>query len=535
MTNGRSLLLLDQHPLRAAGLVVVLLALALGFQGTRGVWSPDEGYHVVIARTMLETGDWMIPRVVYQVYLDKPPLAHWGIAAGMWLLGANEWGARLSHAAWYVLTTLLVFMLGRSLWGARDGRLAGLLYATMLLPFVAANVVTPDTPLTFWTTAALAAFWLAHSGSGSRGEWWKVALGMALALGVLTKGPAALIPCGAMLAYLAASGALRRFFLSWGMALGALGFLTLGLSWYAYAGATLPGALEYLWNNHVVGRLVSPSYQRNPGLVGAVKVYLPVLLAGTLPASLVVPLALKRRWRAIAQRSFWQRLLDDPADLLLVCWIVVPCVVLAAASSKLALYVLPVFPGIALLSARLTRSEAAARGVAVSWLGLPARWTWPLWGWVTVLLALKLLGGVVDTRRDMRQLATHLREIVPSSPYEIVCVDLRCEGLAFYLEGVVERVTTASVPYPVFGGTEPLTAELGELPEASYHHLLVYEAKRDILVDELMAQYSGLCSDRLPLPHGRRAIVCRAAREPGAHIPPEPHQLGYPEAKVEGR
>jgi hypothetical protein len=236
------------------------------------------------------------------------------------------------------------------------------------------------------------------------------------------------------------------------------------------------------------------------------------------------------------QGAFWRRLRDDPANLLLVCWVVVPCVVLAAASSKLALYVLPVFPALALLCARLLRSETEARGGPVSWLGLPVRWSWPLGMWVAALLALKLAGGVVDTRRDMRQLAAHLREVVPTSPYEVVCVDLRCEGLVFYLQGVVERVTTSSAPYPVFGGTEPLTEELDELPGASYHHVLVYEAKRDDVLDELTAQYSGLCSDKpVPLPHDRRAIVCRAAREPGAAIAPEPHQLGRPREDAEGR
>jgi hypothetical protein len=79
----------------------------------------------------------------------------------------------------------------------------------------------------------------------------------------------------------------------------------------------------------------------------------------------------------------------------------------------------------------------------------------------------------------------------------------------------------------VFGGTEPLSEELGELPEAPYHHLVVYEAKRDTAMREAMARYTGLCSDDpIPLSHGRSAIVCRAAREVGAAIPPESHQLG---------
>jgi len=506
---------------------VLLAVLALGFQGTRGIWSPDEGYYAVIARTMLESGEWLIPHVVNQVWLDKPPLSNWGMAAGMWLLGINEWGARLSHALWYVLTTLLVFVLGRALWDERSGRLAAILYATMVLPFIAANVLTPDTPLTFWTTAALAAFWFARARAGPGAEWWKVALGVVLALGVWTKGPAALIPCAAMLVFLAATGALRSFFVSWGMVLGALGFLTIGLSWYAHVGVVVPGALEYVWDNQVAGRLVSASYQRHPGLAGAAEVYLPVLLGGTLPASAACWLALKRRWRTAIEVSFWQRLRNNPGDLLVVCWVVVPCLVLAAASSKLPLYVLPVFPAFALLCARLASSEAEARGVPVSWLGLPVRLSWPLAVWIAALLALKAAGGVVDTNRDMRQLAAQLGNVAPPAPFEVVCVDLHCEGLVFYLGGAVERVLLASPPYPMFGGNEPVREELRELPEAPYHHLLVYEAKTEAALRQRMARYRGLCSDDpIPLSHDRRAIVCRAAGEVGAAIAPEPHQLG---------
>ena len=517
----------DRQRLRPLALLLLLVVLALGFQGTRGVWSPDEGLHTVTSRTMLESGDWLIPRIVNQVYLDKPPLSLWGIAAGMWLLGANEWGARLAHAAWYLLTTLLVFVLGRALWDERSGRLAAILYATMLLPFVAANIVTPDTPLTFWTTASMVAFWFGRERSGPGAEWWKVVLGVALALGVWTKGPAALIPCAAMFVVLAATGALRSFFVSWGMVLGALTFLTIGLSWYAHVGAVVPGGLAYLWNNHVAGRLVSASLQRNPGLAGAIEVYLPVLLLGTLPASAACWLALKRRWKTVLRLSFWQRLRNNPGELLVVCWVIVPCLVLAAASSKLTLYVLPVFPAFALLCARLARSEAEARGVPVSWLGLPVRLSWPFAMWIAALLALKLIGGVADTDRDMRQLAAQLRPVVPPTPFEVVCIDLHCEGLAFYLGGAVERATLASIPYPVFSGNEPLSEELGELPGAPYHHLLVYKAEKNTAVRRALARYSGLCSDDpIALSHDRRAIVCRAAREVGAAIAPEPHQLG---------
>jgi 4-amino-4-deoxy-L-arabinose transferase-like glycosyltransferase len=527
MTRDHDSPLYSRQRRRAAGIVGLVLLLGFGFQGTRGIWSPDEGRHAVIARTMLESGNWLIPHVGLQVLLDKPPLSHWAMAAGMWLVGLNEWGARLSHALWYALTALLVFVLGRELWGARTGRLAAVLYATMLLPFVAANVLTPDTPLTFWTTASMAAFWFARPGAERHTRSWKVVLGCTLALGVLTKGPAALIPTSAMLVFLALSGGLGTFFLSWGLALGAVAFLAIGLAWYVHVGVTLPGALEYLWDNHVVGRLLTDSYRRSPGLAGAVKIYLPVLVEGTLPAALVLWLQLGRGWRRLLHAQFWQRLRRSPAELLVVAWIVVPCAILALASSKLPLYFLPITPAFALLCARLGLLEIETRRAPVTWIGLPVRSSWLLGAWIAVLLGLKLAGGMVDIDRDMRQLADHLREALPPTPFEIVCVDFRCEGLVFYLGGAVERVTSSSQPYPVFGGTEPIAEEFGELPETTYHHVVVYEADDERRVRRELAPYAALCSSApIVLPHNRLAMVCRAAKPTKPIIEPEPHHSG---------
>ena len=146
-----------------------LLALVLGlaFQGSRGVWEPDEGYYANVAVGMLRSCDWFFPRLNDLIFLDKPPLHYWGMATGMALLGINEWGARLSNAIWFAGTALVVELLGRRLWDSSAGRLAALLYATTLLPFLATNVLTPDTTLAFWAACGAYCYVMA-SGSSRR-------------------------------------------------------------------------------------------------------------------------------------------------------------------------------------------------------------------------------------------------------------------------------------------------------------------------------------------------------------------------------
>src|ERR1700724_4137311 len=51
-----------------------------------------------IARNMLTSGDWVTARLDGVVYLEKPPLIYWLIAASYATLGAHDWAARLPIA-----------------------------------------------------------------------------------------------------------------------------------------------------------------------------------------------------------------------------------------------------------------------------------------------------------------------------------------------------------------------------------------------------------------------------------------------------
>ena len=80
------------------GRIAVLLLLAFAFQGTRGLWEPDEGFYANAALGMIDSGDYLVPRLNGAPFLDKPPLIYWLQAAGVRLLGRSEWGLRLGHA-----------------------------------------------------------------------------------------------------------------------------------------------------------------------------------------------------------------------------------------------------------------------------------------------------------------------------------------------------------------------------------------------------------------------------------------------------
>ena len=70
------------------------------------------------------------------------------------------------------------------------------------VPGLAANVLTPDTLLVLWTTAASFSYWRWHESQPSGERWrWALLLGVSIGLALLTKGTAALVFVAPMVAF----------------------------------------------------------------------------------------------------------------------------------------------------------------------------------------------------------------------------------------------------------------------------------------------------------------------------------------------
>jgi len=239
--------------------IVVILALAFAFQGRRGIWQPDEGYYTGTAVTMAAKHSLLIPYLGEDdIFLDKPPLIYWGILAGMKVFGHTEFAARFFHGLSFALTCAAVGVLAWQLF--KDKRIAwasAVMYATMPVPLIAAHFITPDGLLALWTTLAGLCFWNSTQTTARRAGLWKLALAAVVGVGFLAKGPAVLIPCGAMFVFLLVRRrAVRYFWTAWSIPALAV-FCIIGLSWYAWISWRLPGAFDYLFNSQIWGRLVS--------------------------------------------------------------------------------------------------------------------------------------------------------------------------------------------------------------------------------------------------------------------------------------
>lgn len=488
-------------------LISILVILAFSFQGNRGIWEPDEGFYIGISRNMVETGDWVVPQMNLRPYLDKPPLVYWGSALAMKIFGFNEWAARLAHALWFILTALVVRAIGKSLWDVRTGNLAALIYAASPVPFVAAHIVTPDTPLTFWTTISMFAFWRCTTSKSVLADFgWKVLLGVGLGMAVLSKGPATFVFMAPMFVYLLVQKSLKQFLFQWGTVVSALLFVGIGGAWYAAVIYFTPGAAAYFFDNQILGRLVTEKYNRNPEWYAFLYVYFPVLLFGTLPWSVGWYPVIARKLKSDGNSPDALSWIRDPKVSFLALLTFVPLIIFSLASSRLPLYVLPLFVPLSLASARCWFLWKPR------WFGggLPRLAPAAIGSWLLLMLAVK--GGLAywPTDRDTRAYWNGIKDHVPDSRYELVVVNQRRHGLSFYTGGGVEWVTTKEHPYPTFYETESLEHETHELPTSSHHHIFLVREKEYESAKRLI-HARGLTFQEHPAPFDTRMLVCRPA------------------------
>ncbi|MBI2398886.1 MAG: glycosyltransferase family 39 protein [Xanthomonadales bacterium] len=400
---------------------ILALALLLGFafQGSRGLWEPDEGRYTQVAMEMLRSGDFITPRRHHHhLHPTKPPMTYWAIAAGVSVIGHSEWAVRAPHALAFALTVGLLFGIGRRLTPALPG-LPAAIHATTLLPFLAANLVTTDTLLTLMTTLGVFGYVGARWPlSTVHRVWpWVVLMWAGFGLAFVTKGPPGLLPLLAILVFDAsrAQCRTRQLFDPRGL----LVFVLLGLGWYLLVALRNPGLIGYLLREEVVARVASSEHDRFPQWWGGFYVYAPTLLLGALPW---LP-GLASRWRdGPWTRARWSAL--TPEAKLLACWIGLPLLVFLFARSRLPLYLLPLFPALALVLAR-------------SWLDQPHRLARRLaWLPATALLLVLVKAGAAQLHndKDMRAFAAEIVRVVPFAPGEVVFIDeVPRYGLGFYL------------------------------------------------------------------------------------------------------
>ncbi|MFH1864554.1 MAG: glycosyltransferase family 39 protein [Candidatus Eisenbacteria bacterium] len=442
-------------------LVVLAALLAFAFQGSRGLYETTEGRYAESAREMLETGDWLVPRLDYEPHWTKPPLTYWALAGGMALLGENEWGVRAAPAVAYLVIVATVFGLGAAMWGRRTAYVAALVYATCPFAVVAANSVSTDPFLAMWEALTALAYWKALRAGARSSRRWVVLLWLFAGLGFLTKGPPALLTLLAIFVYHGWRCSTRRPAPALTSPLGIPLFALVAFGWFIVVGVLHEGLLQHLISEEVVGRIADPGFNRNPEWYGPFVILLLPFTLGLGSWLFYWPHA----WTRVRAWTGWRARVREVVarDAVFFCllWAVVPMAVLLTSRSRLPLYVLPFVPALALVTGRAVVSRVAAAGRFRTVLRIAI---------VTaaVMLVVKGAAGRLESRSDIRPVYELIRS-AGCDEGRVYAYGLQKEhGLMFYLGGKMVRVSADPVqPYAAMGAAELLAELSGSTRERS--------------------------------------------------------------------
>jgi 4-amino-4-deoxy-L-arabinose transferase-like glycosyltransferase len=324
---------------------LLLLSLPLFFfrLGGWAFFDPDEGRYGEIPRAMLATGDYVTPMLNGVGFFDKPPLLYWGIAFFYRILGVSEGAARLVPALAALGAVLGAWALGRRMFGPRAGFLSGAITATCVVWPIMARVVLTDMLVSSLVFLAMAFWWLSRSESDKSARTRdNFAFWTALALGVLAKGPIAVVlVAGTVVFYTLLSGD-RRGLGSIGWKSGPLWLLLLTTPWFVAVQQRNPEFNHAFWVEQHFGRflglLVEQDHNYGPYYFF---VLLPLIF---FPWSFFAPAALAAGWKKMWPGRGQVRTEKGRAALFLCCGVAFVILFFTGSSSKLVTYILPVLP-----------------------------------------------------------------------------------------------------------------------------------------------------------------------------------------------
>jgi 4-amino-4-deoxy-L-arabinose transferase-like glycosyltransferase len=330
---------------RDALVLILLLTVWFGYElGGRSLWHPDEGRYSEIPREMVATGDYLTPRLNGVKYFEKPVLFYWLQAGAIEVFGVHEWSLRLWTAFFGGIGCLAVFFAGYRLFGRGTGWFAAVILATSVWYDLLGSAITLDMAVTAFLTSALLAFLMGvREPPGWTRRWWLWGFYALAALATLTKGLIGIvIPGMVIFGWMVATrkwSLLRSMYLPSGILL----FLAIAAPWHVLVSQANP---EFAWfyfvHEHFLRYLTTEHHRSEPFWF-----FVPVLFIGMFPWSAFFVEAIRR-----GLTNQWSQPQAYEDTWFLALWAGLVFLFFSMSGSKLATYILPVMPPLAILCGR---------------------------------------------------------------------------------------------------------------------------------------------------------------------------------------
>ncbi|MDR0896084.1 MAG: glycosyltransferase family 39 protein [Prevotellaceae bacterium] len=335
-------------------LVLLSMLVILPFLGETPFYSKGEPREAIVAYTMLESGNWILPLNYGADMAYKPPFLYWAIACFSAILpgGVTEYASRLPSALSFLAMLWVVFNFFSRRKGVPTALLSCLLLLTSFEVHRAAVACRLDMLQVSLIVIALLQLYR-WDEKGCRTLPWLAVLLMAAAS--LTKGPVGTIfPCLIIGVYQLVRGKrfVRAFFPLTGI--GLLSLVPLAL-WFWAAYRQGGDAFSTLMLEENTGRFFNKmSYEshENPLWYNFL-----TLIWGWIPWTVVLLISLfYLRWKKPVWRVRWRAMWhafrsQSPVQLLTWLAIVLIFVFYCIPKSKRSVYLLPMYPFMAVLIA----------------------------------------------------------------------------------------------------------------------------------------------------------------------------------------
>jgi 4-amino-4-deoxy-L-arabinose transferase-like glycosyltransferase len=329
-------------------LVLISLGTLLFRLGSLPFCGADEPRYARIAQEMHERGVWVTPLLEGKPWLEKPPLYYWMTSPLYAVFDSHETAARIAPAACALASAIAIFFLGSLLWTRRAGMLGSCILITTIGLSAFGRSATTDMPFTCCLTIAMAIL----AAAAVKEIGWKV-LGayVFLALAVLGKGPIALVLAlgiGFCFWLQDERGIILR---RWHVLPGLIITAALSIPWFWLAFKQNGYAfLATFFINHNLARYVTDIHHHS----APIYYYPPVMMALFFPWSGWLAMLVSRSPDKFKWLRNWRQW--DPGMVFLACWFLFPMVFFSLSDSKLAGYILPSLPPLALImGVRLSR------------------------------------------------------------------------------------------------------------------------------------------------------------------------------------
>ena len=361
---------------------LVILGAGLGL---RDPWPADEPRFALIAKQMVESGQWLFPFRGGEIYPDKPPMFMWAIALFYSLTGSLRVAFLMPSLLAGLGTLALVFDIARRVWDRATAFRAGLLLLFTVQFTVQAKGAQIDALVTFFITLGVYGF-LRFLLTDAGWRWYYLGW-FAAGLGIITKGVgilAVLVLLPALWTHRQQIRAASRQ--AWLKALAGPLFLLLAIGLWlvpmVLAVAQHGDATYLAYRDNILFRQTVTRYAKSWHHLKPFWYYLTeVVPAFWLPLSLLLP------WLIWCCRDALRQ--GNRAAILLMGYIVLVLLFFSLSPGKRGVYITPATPALALLAAPWLPMLLQRRWPARLWLGL----AWLLAGLLTVLGVVAALHG----------------------------------------------------------------------------------------------------------------------------------------------